>query len=144
MSARTKKEVFLTELLSVLRSQYPEWNVRDHCKIAWRSQPEIIWPQADLLIPERRVIVECDENSDPGRSLTKYWPLIDLGRGGHLTVIEVWKRGPTFGFGFAEIAKWMGRKLMRLYPSFRYEFIERRDETADTIAKQIAQIVKQI
>jgi hypothetical protein len=93
--------------------------------------------------PARRFIIEYDEDSDPGRSLTKYWPYIDSVSDIPLTVIEIWRRGPTIGLGFAELAKWMGKKLEQLYPSLRYEFIERMDEEAQAIAQKIAEIVEQ-
>jgi hypothetical protein len=141
---KRQREVFLTTLLSDLLSQYPQWRVDDHCKIEWMGQPKNMWPEADLLIDTatRRFIVEYDEDSDPSRSLTKYWPIVHQTNQVPLTVIEVWKRGPTIGRGYAEVTKWMAARLMELYPTFVYEFIERKDETTRIIAKRIARIVE--
>ncbi len=73
-----KKETFQAALLTELRSQHPEWHIEDHSKIAWAGHPRNTWPEADLVFERqgRRFIAECDEDSDPGRSLVKYWPIL--------------------------------------------------------------------
>lgn len=141
---KREAEVFLTTLLSELLAQYPQWRVDERYKIEWIGQSKSMWPEADLLIhsPRRRFVVEYDEDSDPSRSLAKYWPIIHQTDRVPLTVIEVWKRVPTIGRHYAELAKWMGARLMELYPTFVYEFIGREDETAKIIAKKVAQIVE--
>ena len=142
--SKRKREIFVTTLLSELLCQYPQWHVNDHCKIQWVGQPKNMWPEADLLIevPGRRFIVEYDEDTDPGRRLIKHWPVIHQNRETPLTIVEVWRRGPTIGPSYADLAKWMGARLKELYPTFVYEFIERKDETAKTIAKKVAQIIE--
>jgi len=141
--AKRQREVFLRTLLSDLLSQCPQWRVDDHCKIEWKGQPKNMWPEADLLIDtaKRRFIVEYDEDSDPSRSLTKYWPIIHQANKIPLTIIEIWERGSTIGLGYAEVTKWIAARLVELYPGFFYEFIERKDETARLIAKKVAQVI---
>ena len=138
-----KREVFLVRLLSELISRYPDWPIEDHYKIEWEGQPKYYWPEADIVIslPGRQFIIEYDEDNDPGRSLTKYWPILD--ESGHisLTIIEVWKKGPAIGQGYATLAKWMGERLMKFYPGCIFEFIERKDESAEVITDRIARIV---
>ena len=145
MGTDIRGKAFVSKLFSELSSLLPQHSINSECAIPWYNQPRNLWPKADLLIekPALWFIIEYDEDSDPGRSLTKYWPRIDLAGGIPLTIIEIWKRGSTIGLGFAELAKWMGRKLEELYPSFRYEFIERTDEEAQAIAQKIAKIVEQ-
>ena len=108
--SKREREIFLTTLLSDLLSQYPRWRVDDHCRVEWIGQPKSMWPEADVVIdmPARRFIIECDEDSDPGRSLIKYWPILYHTNKAPLTIIELWKRGPTIGQGYAALAKWMG------------------------------------
>jgi hypothetical protein len=139
----TAKEVFLKKLLSDLVSRYPEWQIEDHCKIEWAGQPRNIWPEADIVIymPRRRFIIEYDEDSDPGRSLIKYWPILHDSDPVCLTIIEIWKIGHTIGQGYATLARWMGTRLMKLYPGTIYEFIEKADESAEYISKKIAQVI---
>jgi hypothetical protein len=139
----TKKEVFLKKLLSDLTSRYPEWQIEDHCKIKWEGQPENMWPEADIVVnmPGRRFIVEYDEDSDPSRSLIKYWPILHDSNQGSLTIIEIWKNGQTAGQGYATLAKWVGTRLMELYPGTIYEYIERTDESTEYICEKIAQVI---
>lgn len=101
------REVFLANLLSDLDSRYPDWQIKDHCRIEIEGQPGNLWPQADILIsmPGRRFIIEYDEDSDPGRSLVKYWPVLDESNHA-ITIIEVWKGGQTVGRSYATLAKW--------------------------------------
>jgi len=136
------REVFLANLLSDLVSRYPDWQIKDHCRIEIEGQTGNLWPQADILIsmPGRRFIIKYDEDSDPGRSLVKYWPVLDESNHA-ITIIEVWKGGKTVGRGFATLAKWMGTRLMQLYPGTIYEFIERTDEPAEQITGRIARMI---
>ena len=136
------REVFLTDLLSDLASRYPDWQIQDHRRIEIAGQPGNLWPQADIVInmPGRTFIIEYHEDSDPGRSLVKYWPVLDDSNHA-ITIIEVWKGGRTIGKGFATLAKWMGMRLMQLYPGTIYEFIERTTETAEQINERIALMI---
>lgn len=145
MPTDTRGKGFVSELFSEVSSLLPEDSVDREHLIPWSNKPRSLWPKADLLVakPERWFIVEYDEDSDPGRSLTKYWPYIASSEGAPLTVIEIWRRGPTIGYGFAELAKWMGKQLEELYPLFHYEFIDRAHETAQVIAQKIVRIVEQ-
>lgn len=140
---RRQSEVFLNALLSDLLAECSDWSVSDHRRIEWSGQPRSLWPEADIVIDTgaRRFIVEYDEDSDPSRSLIKYWPIIERG-GGFLTIIEVWKRGPTIGRGYAELAKWVGARLRGMYPKFDYKFLERSDEASRPMAKAITQLIK--
>jgi hypothetical protein len=140
---KAAREVFLTNLLSDLISRYPELHIEDHCKIEWAGQPRNIWPEADIVIntPGRRFIVEYDEDSDPGRSLIKYWPVLHESNQAAFTIIQVWKKGQTVGQGFAKLAEWMGIRLMRLYPGTIYEFIERTNEPAEFITNRVVQMI---
>jgi len=139
-----QKEPFLISLISELKSRYPNWRIEDHFKIEWSSYSQNLWPEADLLIetPGRRFIIEYDEDSDPGRSIIKYWPTIHDRKGDNISIIEIWRRGSTIGQGYAELAKWIGQRMMELYPGFAYMFIERADETVKVIAGEIAKIVE--
>jgi hypothetical protein len=137
------RELFLRELISELRYQNSQWVIRDHLKVEWIGQPKTIWPEADvsLKLDKRHFIIEYDEDSDPVRSLTKYWPILNQANEVPITIIEVWKRGSTIGFGFAELSKWIGRQIQELYPNFSYKFIERVNESARTIASEVAEII---
>jgi len=141
--SKATHEVFLKRILSCLVSQFPEWKIEEHCKIEWEDQPRNIWPEADIVINTtgRRFIVEYDEDSDPGRNLIKYWPILDKSYQVSLTIIEIWKKGQTTGQGFATLARWTGTRLMQLYPGTIYEFIERTDEPAELITREILQII---
>ena len=140
---RRQSEVFVNALLSDLLAECSDWSVSDHRKIEWSSQPRSLWPEADIVIDTgvRRFIVEYDEDSDPSRSLIKYWPIIER-EGGLLTIIGVWKRGSTVGRGYAELAKWVGTRLREMYPKFDYKFLERDDEASRPMAKAITQLIK--
>lgn len=131
-------------LLGELRSLHSAWRIDDHYKMEWAGHPRNAWPEADVVIEMQghRFIVEYDEDSDPGRSLVKYWPILHQASKAPLTIIEVWKRGSTVGQSQAELAKWMGTRFEQLHPSFAYKFIERKDETASTIAQMIAKVVE--
>ena len=137
------RETFLSSLVSDLLAEGSDWNISDHCKIEWGGQPRSIWPEADILVHAggRRFIIEYDEDSDPGRSLVKYWPVMQQGKG-PLTIIEVWERGSTVGQGYAELAKWMAARLMEMYPTFDYKFVQRIDETSRSMAKTLTLIIK--
>ena len=138
-----EKEPFLTSLITQLRYRCPDWCLDDHFKFEWAGQPKTMWPEADLLItmPSRRFVIEYDEDSDPGRSLTKYWPMLHVTSKPRLTIIEIWKSGLTIGKGYAELAEWMGARLMELYPLFVYKFIERSHEPSEEMAERVAKIV---
>ena len=140
---RQQSELFLRTLVSDLLAECSHWSISDHCKIEWSGRPRNMWPEADILIDTgtRRFIIEYDEDSDPGRSLTKYWPIVHHEKG-LLTIIEVWKRGSTVGRGHAELAKWMATRLKEMYPTFDYELLERIEETSRPIARAITQIIK--
>jgi hypothetical protein len=107
------------------------------------------WPKADILIVNAKsgteFIIEYDENSDAGRSITKYWPYIDKYNSKQIIYIGVWKwkRGGAFGEGFFKLARFIGEeKFTKLYPSFSCRFIERRTETVQEIACKIQEIVQ--
>ena len=103
-----KREIFLAALLTELRLQHPAWHIDDHYKIEWAGHhPRNMWPEADLVIDrqERRFIVEYDEDSDLGRSLVKYWPILHRVSKTLLTIIEIWEKGSTVGHSQAELAK---------------------------------------
>ena len=138
-----RHEVFLADLLSELISRHPNWQIEDHCKIEWEGHPRNIWPEADIVIsmPGRQFIVAYDEDSDPGRNLVKYWPI--LHESGHvsLTIIEIWKKRTVTGRNSAVLAQQMGEKMMEFHPGSIYEFIERKDESAILISDKIEQII---
>lgn len=137
-----QREDFLRTLISDLAAERPHWNISDHRKINWNGQLRNVWPEADILINmgSRLFIIEYDEDSDPGRSLIKYWPIIHQ-KEGLLTIIEVWKRGRTIGTGYAVLAKWMGTRLKETYPMFEYKFLERDEETSRSIARTITETI---
>jgi len=141
---KQQREVFLTDLLSELLSGYSRWEIYDHRRIEWVGHTKNLWPESDIVIDthNRRFIVEYDEDSDPGRSLIKYWPIIHENQKSQLTLIEVWRRGQTIGKGYAELSKWIGERLMTLYPMFVYRFVERTSETAKEIAREVVKIVE--
>jgi len=142
--SKQQREVFLRNLLSELLSRYTHWHIYDHYKVEWIDHPKNLWPESDIIIdiPKGRFIVEYDEDSDPGRSIIKYWPIIHDRKDGNISIIEIWKRGPTIGRGYAELAKWIGQRMMELYPGFTYIFIEKTEETAKVIAMEIEKIVE--
>ena len=92
MSAASK-EAFLRTMLSDLKTEYPQWPIEDHFKLQWPGQPYDTWPEADIVIdmPGRRFVINYDEDSDPGRSLAKYWPILNELEHVSLTIIQVWK-----------------------------------------------------
>jgi hypothetical protein len=138
-----KREVFLNELILELQPLYPQ--LKPHFRIEWQH-PKSEWPgpEADILIdtPSRRFIIEDDNDCDPGRSIIKYWPILDADTKISLTIIGIWERGHTTGEGYGKLAEWVGTKLMELYsPRFVYRFIERKDESAKSITEKVAQII---
>jgi hypothetical protein len=139
---RRQRETFLNALVSDMMAESSGWTISDHLKIEWSGQPRNLWPEADIVIDTggRRFIVEYDEDSDPGRSIIKYWPIIERSKGS-LTIIEVWKRGSTIGEGYAELAMWVAAKLETLYPTFHYCFVERTDETSRSIAGTLIHVI---
>ena len=141
---KRQREVFLLALFSDLMATHPQWHIDNHSKIEWSGQPRSIWPEADLSInmPGRRFIVEYDEDSDPDRSLIKYWPILAQINQTPVTTIEVLKRGQTIGQGYAVLAKWIGAKLMELYPQFVYHFIERSNKSSRETAAELARIIQ--
>ena len=139
-----QREVFLKKLIVELQALYPQ--LKHHFKIEW-PYPKSKWPgpQADILIetdtPSCRFIIEDDNDCDPVKSLIKYWPIIDTDAKVPLTIIGIWKRGPTTGEGYGKLAEWVGTKLMGLYsPHFVYRFIERKDESAKSLT-EVKQII---
>ena len=142
MSA-TSKDVILRTVLADLKSKYPQWQIKDHFKIEWMGHPSDTWPEADIVIntPGRRFVINYDEDSDPGRSLTKYWPILHEPFDIPLTIIQVWKRGIAIGDAFAILAKWMGIRLMKLYPGTIHEFIEITHESVEVIAQKISYMI---
>lgn len=137
-----QREDFLRTLISDLAAERPNWIVSDHRKIDWNGQLRNVWPEADILIDmgSHLFIIEYDEDSDPGRSLIKYWPILHQ-KEYFLTIIEVWKKGRTIGTGYAVLAKWMGTRLEETYPMFEYKFLERNEETSRSIAKTITEAI---
>jgi len=61
-----------------------------------------------------------------------------------LTIVEIWKGGATIGEGYAELARWMGARLIEMYPSFVYKSIERRDESIVEISGKLAEVVEAV
>jgi len=111
------------------------------------------WPKADILIVNAKsgteFIIEYDENSDAGRSITKYWPYIDKYNDKYnskqIIYIGVWKRGQTYGESYFKLARFIGEeKFTKLYPStlFTCHFFERSTETVQEIACMIQEIVQ--
>ena len=141
--SKTSREVFLRTILANLRPLYPQWQIEDHCKIEWAGQPSNIWPEADIIIdiPGRRFIIDYDEDNDPGRNLIKYWPILHEQDNISLTIIQVWKRGKSTDDDVPLLTRWMGARLMKLYPGNIYELIERTYEPAEVITKKISQII---
>ena len=134
-----KGEDYLLILINEICKRYWHLKVMNHFKIEWPGQPENFRPEADICIIEDKlkIIVEYDQDCDPGRSLTKYWPIIKHNRETEFIIIEVWKRGSTIGQGYAALARWMGNELIGLYPNFKYEFIERQEESPEVIAGKV-------
>ena len=141
--ARRQRETFLSALISDLMAECSDWTVSDHLKTEWSGHPRALWPEADIVIDtaNRRFIIEYDEDSDPGRSLIKYWPVIEQAKV-PLTIVQVWKRGSTIGRGYAELARWIGARLKGMHPTFGYAFIERNDETSRSMARTLTQYIK--
>ncbi|MDD5701753.1 MAG: hypothetical protein PHU23_06835 [Dehalococcoidales bacterium] len=128
---QTMREVFLRELISEMQSQFS--HLQNHVKIEWTEHPKSIWPEADILIETKnhRYIVEYDEDCDPVRSITKYWPILDVKGKVPITLVGIWRKGQTTGKSFGELAQWIGAKLTELYsPNFNYWFVERKNESA--------------
>lgn len=148
----SKGEAFVTELYQKLCQLFPELEVKHHQKVEWPSELNtLFWPQADIWITNKKLkttfIIEHDEDSDPGRSLVKYWPYLDKHKRQKpeiVVIIGLWRRGATFGEGYSKLAKFMGEKLEKLYPFFRYTFMEHRSETAEESAHEIVKIMDDV
>ena len=106
------------------------------------------WPRADILIVNAKsgtqFIIESDEDSDPGRNISKYWPYIDKYNSiRRIIYIGVWKGGQTYGEGYFKSAIFIGEKFTKLYPSFSCHFIGRSQKTTvQEIACRIQEIVQ--
>lgn len=143
-----KREAFLNDLLGYLRPKLEQKKIAvmgPDIQVEWPGQPGNLWPRADAVLTEGasglRFIVEDDEDSDPGRSLVKYWPYLDKYGSGSFVYIGVWKRGQTYGEGFFKLAEFIAQKLVQFYPSFRCHLIRRSTETAAQVAEEIRKIV---
>ena len=90
-------------------------------------------------------MVEVDNDSDPGRSLVKYWPIIDehfkTPEAKEIIFIEVWKGGTTIGKGYEELFRFMRSQFLKIYPKLEIHFIERKKDTSDQIAKHITSLL---
>lgn len=139
----TSREVFLRTIITKIRDQYPQWQVDDHCKVEWPGRPIDLWPEADIVIdmPGRRFIINYDENNDPGRNLIKYWPVLHETDTVSLSIIQVWKRGKSIDDNLGILTRWMGNRLMELYPGTVYELIERTYEPAEVITGKIMNFI---
>jgi hypothetical protein len=146
------RDWFLKEVLQHLKnsnnSKLDEFNIEGPDKrIKWVNQPPKYWPRADIWFEseERIAIVEIDNDSDPGRSLVKYWPIIDehfknpVAK--EVIFIEVWKGGTTVSRGYVELFKFMKIQFTKHYSSLKIQFIDREKENSDQIAKQIISLL---
>ena len=116
--------------------------------IEWPGKPKNIWPKADILVelPHHLIIIEIDEDSDPCRSVIKYWPYLENfflnpAERRKLTLVEIWKRGGTIGRGYFELAQFIGKKFEKTFKGFSYISKERHDESPEQIARWIISVL---
>ena len=112
--------------------------------IEWPGQPKNLWPKADVIVdlPDIQVIIETDEDSDPCRSIIKYWPYLEKYAGRKIMLIEIWKRGSTIGKGFFELAQFIGKKFEKTFPEFSYLPKERHAESPQQMARWVLTILQ--
>ena len=107
--------------------------------IEWVGQPRNFWPKADVVVelPNMQVIIETDEDSDPCRSIIKYWPYLEENVGRKITLIEIWKRGSTIGEGYFKLAQFIGKRFEKTFPQFCYLLVERHGESPQHVAQWV-------
>jgi hypothetical protein len=121
--------------------------------IEWPGELKKLWPTPDILIENAKsgtefiFIIEYDENNDPGRSITKYWPYIDKYNSTRRIIyigVWKWKKDGAYGEGFFKSAIFIGEKFIKLYPSFNCHFIRRSKEERSTEVQDIACKIQEI
>lgn len=131
---RQRRDWYLKEVFCHLRNSqinFYELLGPDY-KVAWPGVPKKFWPKADIWLEsnEKIVIVEIDTDSDPVRSLVKYWPFFqehfqsDVEK--EILFLEVCKFGSTVGKGYQELFLFVSGKLEVNFPNrFNSIFKER-------------------
>lgn len=107
-------------------------------------------PTADILINinGKKALIEVDDDSDPGRSITKYWPLLHYYKDSELKnydliFIEVFRKGSTFGGGYKALAEFIGERFNEYYPKFyKFYLIDAYNREVDNIVSEIAERLK--
>lgn len=122
----------------------------DH-KVAWQGVPKKYWPKADIWLESRKkiVIVEIDNDSDPVRSLVKYWPFFQehfQNEGAKdILFLEVCKFGGTVGKGYQELFRFVSEKFEAIYPHrFHSIFKERIQDDSMRTTRWIMTKLKEI
>ena len=106
-------------------------------------------PTADILINinGKKALIEVDDDSDPGRSITKYWPLLHYYKDSELKnydliFIEVVRKGSTFGGGYKALAEFIGERFKEYYSKFFKFFLI--DAFNRDVSDIVADIIKKL
>lgn len=145
-----KHKEFLGQICAFLKKyvQGKGYQIHSEYKIPWSGIKETLWRKADIMIETstRTFFIEVDINSDPSYSIVKYWPylkkVLQRQPGAKITLIEIWKGGDARGRGYYELARFIGKRFEEMFRGFSYVLIEISDETPETIARWIMNIIE--
>ena len=143
------RDWYLKEVIEHLKSarvnKLSSYTIEGHDKvIEWTGQPRQYWSKADIWLesPIKIVIVEIDNDSDPGRSLVKYWPFFEdyfsANKQAIIQFIEICKFGSTVGGGYGVLFDFMREQFMSIYSGkLDILFRERNEESSHQMAQWI-------
>jgi len=92
-------------------------------KVKWSGVRNNLWPKADIWLESKNniIIVEIDNNSDPVRSLIKYWPFFQEhfqdDESKEILFLEICEFGSTVGEGYKKLFDFISKKFADLYPN---------------------------
>ena len=143
------RDWYLKEVIGHLKSAFVNklstYTIEGPDKVLeWTGQPRQYWPKADIWLesPKKIVIVEIDNDSDPRRSLVKYWPFFEeyfsTNNQAIIQFIEVCKFGSTVGRGYGVLFDFMRKQLMNTYSGkLDIIFKERNNDSSHQMAQWI-------
>lgn len=141
MSDKTR-DWYLREVIQHLRlSQIGSYVIKGpDFRVQWEERPKNLWPRVDIWLEstEKIVIVEIDNDSDPVRSLIKYWPIFQARfqdeESKEILFLEICKFGSTVGQGYKELFDFVGGRFRELFSNrFHFKFRERiKDDSKNT------------